>query len=244
MDKQTIIREQKMRFSKKYIIIIILLVIAISSFILFIKLKPFQKEKPIQVSSCQDTIYGEDFTIKLISRQFLPEAEISSGIKWLREYPGERVHVLLQLCEPTNPSIKTLFEKSGIQLLNYIPENSWFASIPKDLAKDNPILSMIRWFGPIFPEDKIHPSVLEENVSWALRDGNKIALGISFFEDVSLQDAEMIIKNLDGEVTGSTPISNELTIEISRDSVQLLAKTDSVLWIDVVPPPPVTNIER
>lgn len=61
-------------------------------------------------------------------------------------------------------------------------------------------------------EDKIHSSVLQVSNSWALRDGNKIALEISFFEDVNLQDAETTIKSLDGEVIGSTPVSNKLTI--------------------------------
>ena len=238
-----IIKEQKMRVSKKYIIFI-LLVISLISFVILVKIKPLNNEKPIPVSSCQDAISDEDFTIKLVSRQFLPEAEISSGTSWLKEYSGERVHVLLQLCEPINSSTKSIIEKSGVNFLNYIPENSWFASVPKSLVNDSLSLSAIRWFGPILPEDKIHPSTLHRDSSWALRDGNKIALEISFFEDVNLQDAEKIIKKLDGKVIGSTSISNKLTIEISRNSIQLLAEIDSVRWIDVVPPPPVTNVER
>jgi len=239
-----IIRKQKMKFSKKYIIIIISLILAVSSFVLFIKFKSLQNKNPILVPSCQDALSNEDFTIKLISRQFLPEAEISSGISWLKEYSGERVHVLIQLCEPTNSITKSILERSGVIFLNYIPENSWFASIPKSLMNDDLALSAIRWFSPILPKDKIHPSILHEDSSWALKDGNKIALEISFFEDVDLQDSVKIINKLDGKVVGSTPISNKLTIEISKNFIQLLAEIDSVRWIDVVPPPPVTDIER
>ena len=244
MDQQPKIRGQKKRLYKKYIIVIALVVIVISSLIYMAKLELSQKGNFAKIRSCQTTEYTGDFTVKLKSRQFLPEAEIGSGLDWLRGYSGQRAHVLLQPCKPLNSSTKILLEKSDIHLLNYIPSNTWFASIPKNLKQDDHAFEIVRWFGSILPEDKIGAHLLEGNVgSWALRERNKVALQISFFKDVSLDDAKKIIQRLNGEIVNATPISNKLIVKISRDAVQILAKDDSVRWVDTIPPSPVTNIE-
>lgn len=97
-----------MRFLCKYTTIVILSIATVSVLVLYYNLKLLQNEKPVLVPSCQDTISNEDFTIKLTPRQYLPEAEINSGISWLKEYPYDRVHVLLQFCKPKDPVSMTI----------------------------------------------------------------------------------------------------------------------------------------
>jgi len=183
-------------------------------------------------------------TIQLQSRQFTPEADIESGLGWLQTVPDSRVHVILQLYDPPDSTVKEQLEKSGIQLMGYIPNNAWFASIPRALQIDDPAIPLIRWFGPILPEDKVPAELLEGSIgSWALRQRDRIALDVSFFEDMNLQDGEDIICKHNGTVTGSIPMSNKLTVEVPKDVILLLAAEDSVRWIDLIPPPPTTHPE-
>jgi len=152
--------------------------------------------------------------------------------------------VLLQLYEPPDSAAKTLLGQSGIQLLNYVPSNAWFASLPSNLQVDDPAFALVRWFGPILPEDKVPAGLLDGSIgSWALREGSRIALEVSFFEDVDLDEGKRILLKYDAAITGSTPLSNKLTVETSKDVVLLLATEDSVRWVDVVPPPPTTHSE-
>ena len=184
------------------------------------------------------------FVIQLRTRQFVPEAEIQSGLDWLHTVSHKRVHVLLQLYEPPKAADKTLLERSGIHLLDYVPSNAWFASVPSTLQISDPALVLVRWFGPILPEDKMPAGLLDGSIGdWALRGGNKIALEIAFFDDVNLDDGQQILLKYDAVVIGSIPLSNKLTVEISKDVILLLAAEDSIRWIDVVPPPPTTDSE-
>jgi len=184
------------------------------------------------------------FKIKFRSRQFVPEAEIRSGLDWLRTVPYRHVHVILQLYEPPDSAARTLLEQSGILLLNYIPSNTWFASIPNSLQIDAPALTLVRWFGPILPEDKLPAELLSGSIgSWALREGNKVALEVTFFEDVDLEYGRQLLLKYDAVVISMTALSNKMTIEIPKDAILSIATEDIVRWIDVVPPPPTTNSE-
>lgn len=184
------------------------------------------------------------FKVQLQSRQFVPEAETRSGLEWLRTLHRGRVHALLQLYGPPSSADKALLEQSGIKLLDYIPSNTWFASLPTDLRPDDPAFAMIRWFGPILPEDKVYAKLLDDSVGeWALREGGRIAVEVAFFSDVDLSEARQIVPKYDAVLTGSVPLSNKLILEIPKHNILLLAAEDSVRWVDVVPPPPTTNSE-
>ena len=184
------------------------------------------------------------FMIRLQSRQFIPEADVKSGLNWLQTVPDSRAHVLLQLYGPPDSTTSARLEKSGIRLLNYIPSNAWFASVPRTLQIEDPAIPLMRWLGPILPEDKVAEGLLEGSIgTWALREGNRIALEVSFFEDMNLQDGEQVIREYGGTIIRSTPMSNKLTVEVPKEVISLLATEDSVRWIDVIPPPPTTDSE-
>ena len=182
---------------------------------------------------------GGEFVIQLLSRQFVPEAGIASGLDWLGALSCERVHVLLQLYGPPDSSTKELLQRSGIDLLSYIPSNAWFASVPCSLQPDDPALAAIRWFGPILPEDKVHSDLLEGRFGiWALRDGNRVALEVGLFEDVSIDVGRQILVQLGATIIAMTPLTNKIIIEVPKDVIPRIAAEDVVRWVDQVPPPP------
>lgn len=193
--------------------------------------------------SFRPTVVGtKDYLIRLQSRQFVPEAEIQSGLKWLSGISSERVHVLLQLFNLPDSAEKTQLEKSGIELLNYIPSNTWFASIPNNLQIHDPSFVLVRWFGSISPEFKLSTSLSTGSIgSWAIRGENKIVVDVSFFEDVDSTIEQDTIIKYGAEIIKSTSISNKLTIVIPKDNVFPLAMEDIVRWIDQIPPPPITQ---
>lgn len=185
------------------------------------------------------------FTIHLQSRQFLPEAGIEQGLSLVHQAPRDRVHMILQLFGPPSPADKRRLEAAGIGLLNYIPRNAWFASVPRNIDKSDPALELIRWIGPIMPEDKLSPDLLAGRIGqWAIRDEGRVAVEISFFEDVDLVVARQVVAALNGTVISETPLSNKLIVEILEEDLGLLAAEDSVRWIDQIPPPPVKETEE
>jgi hypothetical protein len=190
------------------------------------------------------TPFDEDdpYLIQLQSRRFVPPADIQSGVDWLETINLPRVHVLLQLYGIPGSEAKTKLGEIGIQLLDYIPSHTWFASIPKEIQVTKTISSIIRWFGPLLPEDKMSKELNEGSIGeWAKRNGNRVVIDVSFFEDVTLEEGELIVVRFNGEVVDKIRRSNELTVEVPLNTIPLLAEEDWVQWLDLIPPPPTTD---
>ena len=179
----------------------------------------------------------DNFEIKLKSRNYTPIEGISLE-SVVTGSEGGRVHVLIQFKTIPNQSVKRALSNAGIMLLNYIPNNAWFASVPTDLIPDIPALSTVRWIGRILPEDKISPSIKEKGIGERGRtEDGKVKLVIKYFKDVSGEELKNKLLKDGITVLGETPLANSITISISEEKISNLAREDSIRWIGPVPPP-------
>ncbi len=73
--------------------------------------------------------------IQLKSRKFSPPADRPIAFNTvIARAKGERVHMLLQFERIPDAEQKFALQQAGVQLLNYVPHNTWFASVPVSLA--------------------------------------------------------------------------------------------------------------
>src|SRR3972149_3089744 len=135
----------------------------------------------------------KEFTIRLKSREFLPEqgiqdetfSELDAMIK-----EGKTPHVMIQLEDIPSRMEQESLKANGVELVSYIGGNAWFASVSNkdallfgvpEVAAENPSLASIRWIGKISPEDKIAPVVIEKGIGdWARTADGKVELVISY----------------------------------------------------------------
>lgn len=182
--------------------------------------------------------------ISLKSRTFTPPEEVLLD-SVLSAPEGERLHVLIQFKSIPDQSVKSGLRNAGIRLLNYIPKNAWFASVPTDLTPDNLALSSVRWIGKILPKDKISPSIREKGIGDRGRtDDGKVKLVIKYFKDVSGEELKKRLEQDGVTVLGETLIANSITISISEERISNIAGEDSVLWIGPVPSPAHREADR
>jgi hypothetical protein len=196
----------------------------------------------ISTPAVRPTLEGDRaFTIQLQSRQFAPEVGVESGLDLLRSASSERAHVLIQLFEAPDAVAKTRLESSGIKLLNHIPHNAWFASVPRTLQADDPAMSLIRWMGPILPEDKIHPDFLSSNFSPKTGDASDaVELQIVFFSDVTEGEMLYVLGLYNVETQSGPDMLNDWRVSLKSDTIFPLASEDEVQWIGPVPLPDVS----
>ena len=188
--------------------------------------------------------------IRLRSRQFAPEAGVEPGLAdRILATPGKRegrAHVLLQLHGVPSQSELVALEAAGIKLLNYIPRNGWFASLPAQdvegtLARVE-VAGVVRWAGQILPEDKVDARVWAgEFGAWAMTEEGRVRLAVSFFDDVSLAAGRQVAGAHGAVVEGQSGLLNLLQIVASSDELASLASEDTVRWIDQVSPPYTTH---
>lgn len=170
--------------------------------------------------------------ILLKSRSFVPERGISADTRAVIEAIPGRAHVLIQLEHIPTIAERKEFEAKGIKLLSYIPNKAWFASIASDKAGQIAAFSNVRAISEILPEDKISPHIIDgEFFEKRVKDG-KLDLIVQFFQDVSLEEAELVIGNHKGYVVGSVSRLNAFVVTIEKEECINLAFEETIKWIE------------
>jgi hypothetical protein len=182
--------------------------------------------------------YAGNYEIHLKSRHFTPPEGLKAAMKNLQETdsrtaPPPRIHVLMQFyCKPDARTREKLTE-SGVKLLNHIPNNCWFASIPIDLDTELAALSTVRWIGRILPEDKLSPVLLDavHGDRTFVKDG-KILLNIKYFTDIDPATLRTRIERLSVTVTAESPMRKAMSISLAPENIMAIARDDAVRWIE------------
>ena len=183
----------------------------------------------------------DEYTVFVSSRQFVPSPGISPSAEAnITSSPLERVHVLVQLHHIPNATERHALENAGVNLLTYVHNYAWFASIPSNPPAVILQLSFVRWIGEILPEDKISPQILKGKIGeWAINPDGSVNMVVRFFDDVSAGDAKSILMKYSSRVQGPGML-NDWTVTIASDAIRELADEDRVQWIEEVPPPETT----
>lgn len=178
--------------------------------------------------------------IKLHSRVFTPEAGIEANLlaNERTQASSTKQHVLLQLHAIPTAAQRATLAASGIELLGYIPNNAWLASVQTPVVLNRGAQSLIRWVGALLPADKLSPALRQNGVaSWAREENGEITLQLLFFEDVSQQAAKQLIARYEGEVVLARQNTSYVVRFASASVVEQLAAEDLVQWVENGPAP-------
>ena len=190
-------------------------------------------------SDPEETARPENYNIQLKSRKFVPQPEILVGLAALTDMPGEWKHMLIQFERiPTRPEREAL-EAAGVDLLSYVPQKAWFASVSKDVRAQDLIAVPVRWIGELQPADKISPALRERGVGpWAVNSDGTVNLQVHFFEDVDQKTALELLDLLGSVEEGPGLLNDYLIRGVDQElDFATLAAQDIVKWVDEVPPP-------
>ena len=148
---------------------------------------------------------------------------------------GFRIIVFDQL--PSLEQRKQL-EKSGVELLEYLPKNAFFASI-----KEGANISDINGFRinkiiDVNPKYKTSKELTKGNIpSWAIQDVNNIIVIVKYFE--SVDDTKVILdlqqKNL--VIKDSLISQNLVEVEISKKNLDSLYALSYIQYVEAKQPP-------
>lgn len=146
-------------------------------------------------------------------------------------------HVLVQFRGSPNRSLRSRLGDHGMQILDYVPEGTWYAAL------DDPDMAAIRQMAPIngiIPvraAQKIDPSFRR-----ALGDDSSRPASVTFFSDVNATEATAIASRY-GTITAGHDVVHTITINASDARIQDLAHEDAVKWITYPHPEPETHNE-
>ena len=143
-------------------------------------------------------------------------------------------HVLMQFQAPLNPTIRQQLRKNGINVLQYVPDNTYWVYVDSD-AKDLPMKD-IYWAASIPPKYKIEKSLEDRLIPTTQKFAqNKVGIIVRFFKDTSHQQARNLLENLSTASIEYWQTEHVAYVVMPYDGIVNLASIDSVEWIEAAP---------
>ncbi len=180
---------------------------------------------------------GPIFTTNVISDQVLNDHSTD-------EFHG-RIYRLVQFNHPLTLSDRTKVAAFGIRLLNYIPYNTWVASIPIGITV-NDLRSL--------PVRTVLYLPLEAKKSKRLRDNDfpdyavvatgQIDLKIRLQGDVEVSSVESLLKSLHVQVLSSHPQLGSITVRVFQSDIDRLARLSFVRYAEPISGPSIPEDTR
>jgi subtilisin family serine protease len=184
----------------------------------------------------------QDLTVRLKSREFVPAPGVDQAVQMQQQaaVPDERIHVLVQFWQIPSDAERASLENAGVDLLAYVPTNTWFASMPAGSNLQSEALAGARWIGAIQPEDRIAPT-LRAGGGRVTQDDGTVSLDLRFFADVTNAEVAQIVARYNGVIEAQAPEFHRYTVRIDPGAIDALASEDGVQWIADAAPPKTTD---
>jgi hypothetical protein len=144
---------------------------------------------------CAASLLGADkFTVKLPNRQFTPppglDPELEKQLAQTHSFP---VHALVQLFQMPSDAERGFLREAGLELMQNIDKTVFLADLSKRF-KFKVVSHLVRWAGPLFPEDKIEHAFWESKVRDRKSSNAKVKIVVQFYGDVSPDAVQYILR--------------------------------------------------
>lgn len=135
---------------------------------------------------------------------------------------------------PTEEQIRAI-EKQGIELLKYVPEDSYIVRINKDttvVSRELGQSKLVQWIGHYLPEYKIDRRLLKT----ALNPDARISVKIMLVPRLTTIQKQSLMKILDA-IEGESPLKfgSIVNAKIKISRLKELSEHNAVLWIEPSP---------
>ncbi|MBI2971699.1 MAG: S8 family serine peptidase [Candidatus Aenigmarchaeota archaeon] len=135
-------------------------------------------------------------------------------------------HYIIQFSHVPTDDGKAALEANGILLLSYLPDKAWYAYVEPDA-----MLTNVTYLGPVLPNDKL-PPMLQEGVPDWMRNGDATAnLSVTFFPDVSPDDADRTIE-AHGGIVKRRMAGTARDVQLPAESLHSITNEDGVKWVE------------
>jgi hypothetical protein len=210
----------------------------------------------------QTTLANEEtspYQIHLLSGDFEPEAgKVGYAAVYLGEKPVveaeqallergqaatekglEKIHVLLQFEDIPTDEQKAQLSTAGIELFEYIPNNTWMASVPAQ----NPLQALsapgARWMGDWSASAKLHPALTYQDWDEYLLhpEQDAVMVMVLLHGDVPLERGAVLAEAHAGVAMPPLVGVHGMTIWLPRTNLLELAAEEEIVWIEPGPAP-------
>ena len=181
------------------------------------------------------TVRRTDYRLLLKSGEFVPDAGVDARLAADGESAGG--HVIVQFHSIPGAAEVEDLEAQGIRLLDYLPNLSYYASVPPGRLPLLGARPAVRAVLPILPRDKLAPAMAAAGVRpHASGEDGSVSLVVVFHRDISIEKMLDIARSY-GRVADVVDDDRTLALTMIEGGIGVLAAEDAVQYIDEGPPP-------
>lgn len=185
---------------------------------------------------------GQDYNILLHSGKFIPEENISSITKasdLMRQslFNGKHYVVIQFKLLPTELQKENL-KASGIELIDYIPNNAYTAAVSAGINISDLKSDLFRAVFQFKPADKTVPAILNGNVvPHAIKLTGYVDLTIITYENLTQFQIGSSLQTLGAAIVEVMPMFRSFVIRIPLANMQQLVALPYIQWVEFIDPP-------
>lgn len=182
---------------------------------------------------------NKNYNLRLKSQTFLPTENLSEFLlepNLQNEFQGKYFKII-QFYDIPSQSQKQQIERTGIEILDFLPNYAFIAVIPNyynlNQLKQFNIRSVIEFEAHLKIDDYLQK---DELPAWALRTNNQIDLNILAYENLDKNVILSELKNQNVEVLYDYQNSNTFTIRADVSAIEKISNLPFVYFIEPVAP--------
>ncbi len=137
---------------------------------------------------------------------------------------------------PTD-NVKVSIEQYGIQFLEYIPQNTFLVSIPKNTNTAVLAEHGVTAVSKIKGEHKIDPKIQNSTFpDWALKNG-KLSVKVLLYKNADLSGVQEFFRLSNYQIDNINIFGMTITLTVNPSDLDYLASTNAVWYIEPIDPP-------
>ncbi len=184
----------------------------------------------------------KDFSIQLNTGKFIPEENgmnlSKSSAIFQKSLFNNKHFVTIQFNSLPGQAAKERLSAAGIQLIDYIPNLAFTASIPATLNPENLRSYDIRSVFQFSSSQKAMPVVFSGSVpAHAIKEAGYADVNVLTYEKLNIADVLQAFNNTGARIIAETPVFREFTVRIPSQNINLLADLPFVQWLEFIDPP-------
>lgn len=177
--------------------------------------------------------FSQTHSLKLKSGIYPIQSEVK--LDWTtNEVINDRVYRIISFDALPTENEKNRFIQAGIEFLDYLPDNSYFVSIPVSIDKSTlHDVSVL----PIKSEYKLSSLLAKkEYPHWTLFGESEIELVAAYFEGIDYTKVIEQVNGIDAKIVSTNSSQHTVNVRSKLTNLQELYALDVFYYFDVIPP--------
>ena len=178
--------------------------------------------------------------IRLKSEIMFPAGALDANLGHVRGLGSDPKgdYAIIQFHQLPGKEARRQLAALGIQILEYLPENSFFVRLPKSVNADRLRSAGVIWLGAVYPKDKLPPRMQLSGIGpWALRPDGSAALRVKYFQESDFVQVAEAIEACGGRILSVNTKLREVAISLPAQKLDQLVACDGVRWVEEATPP-------